>query len=469
MTRQVSGLFSFAALFLGLLASLGWAEAQGFVSSDVTALWSRAIVQVDGPAHFKSVDAFFPPVPFALSIVLQWILNGTMVPVPFILSALLGAALLLLWFFNLRDNGVFSLAGSLATVALLGLNPFFLRAVADGPQTVLTILGTWVFTRGIVNLRLTGNAPDMMKVAVGLLIVALSDSFGLMICLGALPFMIVAARPSMLTASSTGYLVAMFYPVVAGIGSLMFVSTIFNSRLIPLLIEEPAPATWATHALILLGMLPVAATAILRNVLLPRLFMPLIAAMATVCGAYLLNAFFHLEGDQTMAFAPMLGVVAVAVRFWPPLPLREPIVLTLLALGVVVSAIAFQAIPLHETRAWVSAVRGDGAGTSSSTQDLSMFLQDKSGIMVDVERNPEIVTAMGGVDSLIVSGEPLYDWALGGGLPQAGYILVPAGTNPNGTSDRILRRFPGLDRGRLAGYHEVFQNAHWRVFERTKS
>ena len=78
------------------------------------------------------------------------------------------------------------------------------------------ILGTWLFARGIVNLRLTGNAPDMMKVAVGLLVVALSDSYGLMLCLGAMPFMIVAARPSMIAASSTGYLVAMFYPVLAG-------------------------------------------------------------------------------------------------------------------------------------------------------------------------------------------------------------------------------------------------------------
>ena len=469
MTRHAPRLIGFTTLFLALMASLAWTEANGFVSSDVITLWAKAIMVVDGPEHFKATDAFFPPVPFVLSIVLQWVLNGTLVPVPFILSALLGSVMLMLWFVNMRDSGGYSSLTSMAVVALLGLNPFFLRALADGPQTVLTILGTWVFTRGVVSLRLTGNAPDMMKVAVGLLTVALSDSFGLMICLGALPFMIVAARPSMVAASSTGYLVAMFYPAVAGVASVFFLSAIFDSTLVPLLIETPHAVTWETHALIMFGTLPVTLTAVLRNVLLPRLFMPLIAAMAAVCGAYVLNAFFHLEGDQTMAFAPMLGVVAVAIRYWPPLPLREPIAIVLLALGVLLSTIAFRTIPLNETRAWVTAFRGETIGSPNLAQDVAMFLRSKSEIMVDAEHNPEIVTALGGAEKLIVAGEPIYDWAMEGGLPQARYILVPAGENPMAAGDMILRRFPALYDNQAAGYRVVFSNAQWRVFERTRS
>lgn len=127
-----------------------------------------------------------------LALFVQPFTGAMAVPGPFLIAAALGAGLLLVWYVNLRDTAGFSRAASLACVALLALNPFFLRAVAEGGEALLTLLGTWVFARGIVNLRLTGNAPDMMKVAVGMLVVSLSSSYGLMICLGSLPFMIVA-------------------------------------------------------------------------------------------------------------------------------------------------------------------------------------------------------------------------------------------------------------------------------------
>lgn len=466
MTRFAYWAFGFVSLWLVLLASLGWTEANGFLSTDVLDLWAKTIIQIDGPAQFKATDAFYPPVPYALSLLGQTILRGSEVPVPFLISAMVGAGLLVLWFTNLRDNGKFSWVTSALAVLLLGLNPFFLRALADGPETMFCILGTWLFARGIVNLRLSSNAPDMMKVAVGLLIVALSDSFGLMLCLGAMPFMIVAARPSMIAVSSTGYLVAMFYPVAAAMGALMFVSMIFDSRLVPQLLEPAGQFSPADHAFILLGLGPAVAVAILRNIMTPRLFMPLIAAAGAVSGGYLLNLFFNVEGDPAIAFAPMLAVLVTAIRFWPNLPLRELIVTALLALSLLTSMFVFRSAAHEETRAWTNAITGFHEETSRPTQDVVTFLRDKSDIMVDVEKNPEFVVGLGNIDRLVVAGEPSYDWALEGGTPQARYILVPRQGDRVATADRILRRFPQLKRGQLPGYQEIFLNSRWRVFER---
>ena len=466
MIRTASWSFGFVALALVLLLSLGWTEANGFISVDVTDLWAKSIVQIEGPAQFKATDAFYPPVPYALSLLGQAILPDTQVPVPFVLSALVGAGLLVLWFLNLRDTGQFSGLTSAVVVLLLALNPFFLRALADGPETMFCILGTWLFARGIVNLRLTGNAPDMMKVAVGLLVVALSDSFGLMLCLGAMPFMIVAARPSMIAASSTGYLVAMFYPVLAAVGSLMFVSMIFDSRLVPLLSETATPLTLREHLVILLGLGPAAFVAILRNILIPRLFMPLLAAVGAVLGGYTLNTFFHVEGDPAMALAPMLGVLVAAIRFWPNLPLREPIAIALLSLSLLTSITVMRHVAHDETRAWANAMVGIQNAASQPTHEVVSFLRDKSEIMVDVERNPEIVIGFGTIDRLVIAGEPAYDWALEGGVPRTRYIVVPRQAEGQATADRILRRFPQLRKSQLPGYEKVFQNSQWRVFER---
>ena len=466
MMRTGVTVFGFGSLFLLLLISLAWTEAQGFTSADVTQLWARSILQVDGPLHFRSTDAFYPPIPFFLSLSFYGILGSADVPGPFIISAFAGAALLVLWSFSLRDRGDWAFWTRLCAVALLGLNPVFLRTVAEGPEKVLSLLGIWIFTRGLVNLRLTGNAPDMMKVAVGLILVAMSDSFGLVLAFAALPFMIVAAQPSMIAWSSTGYLVAMVYPIAVAIGSLFFTSMIFDSVLVPNLFEPSPPLGWSAHLWNLSALVPLALIASLPSIATPRVFMPLMAAVGTVCGAYALNLFFQMESDPAMAVAPLLAVTMAAIRFWPAFPARAPLLLGLLGVAFVTSFVALRESRHDQTMGWMAAVAGSHPPGLSPTEEVGRFLEGKSDIMVDIERSPEILLEMGGIESLVVSGERRYDWVLQGGAPEASYILVPNQEPGKQVTDRLLRRFPGMDQGSLPDYREVFSNARWRVFER---
>jgi hypothetical protein len=466
MTRNAGFWAAFTLLFLGLLLTLAWTHAHGFISERVTVLWSKAIMQIDGAAGFNSTDAFFPPLPYVLTIALQWLTNGPSVPTPFLLSAGLGASMVIMWYRNLRYNGGISAITSLLAVILLIVNPFFLRSLAEGPEAVLTLIGTWIFARGIVNLRLAGNAPDMMKVAVGLLIVSLSNSYGLLICLGSLPFMIIAARPSMLVASPFGYLIAMFYPVVAAILALVFISKIFDSSLMPLLTEEPVTIPITSHLVILAGLVPMAFVAALRNLFTPHFVMPLIASFGTVLGAYWLNSMFYVESDPLLAIAPMLSVLVVAIRFWPPMRLQEPIILTLLLLSLILSFFSLRVSPNAEAQNWLFTFRGNNLQIADLTRDVSTFLEGNYGIMVDVERNPEIVPTIDDMGRFIVAGETTYDWALEGGFLRANYVLVKNVPKDAIVTDRILRRFPQLSTNEMPLYRQVFSNEQWRVFER---
>jgi len=254
--------------------------------------------------------------------------------------------------------------------------------------------------------------------------------------------------------------------VLAAVGSLMFVTMIFDSRLVPLLSETATPLTLREHLVILAGLGPAAFVAILRNILIPRLFMPLLAAVGAVLGGYTLNTFFHVEGDPAMALAPMLGVLIAAIRFWPNLPLREPIAITLMALSLLTSALVMRHVAHNETRVWTNAMLGKENAASRPTQEVVSFLRDRSEIMVDVEKNPQIVVGLGNIDRLVIAGEPAYDWALEGGVPRTNYIVVPRQAEGQITADRILRRFPQLRLSQLPGYEEVFQNSQWLVFER---
>jgi len=466
MTRHAGQLAFFILIFIALLLALAWAQGHGFVAERITVLWAKAIMQIDGPVGYNATDAFFPPLPFVLTIGLQWITGGTAVPTPFILSAALGALMVMMFYSNLRYNGGVSALTSAASVLLLTVNPFFLRALADGPEAILTLIGTWVFARGIVNLRIAGNAPDMMKVAVGLLIVSLSNSYGLLICLGSLPFMIVAARPSMLIASPIGYLVAMFYPVVAAILSLIFISKIFDSALMPQLVEAPLNISLWGHFAILAGLAPVTLLAALRNIVTPQYVLPLIAAFGTVLGAYLLNTMLHVESDPALAIAPMLAVLVAAIRFWPLNAPREPIIIALLALSLLLSLLSLRASPDTETRNWFYAAQGNKLSGANLTQDVVNFLEGKDGIMVDVERNPQIVPTIDNMSRFIVSGQTMYDWALQGGLMRAPYILLRNTQKDGAEADRILRRFPELSTDEMPFYDVVFSNERWRVAKR---
>ncbi|SEN53924.1 hypothetical protein [Palleronia pelagia] len=466
MSRFAAWLIFQLAIFSLLMLWLAWLEFNGFVSSAVTDLWARALVQVGGTGTFSASDSFYPPVPFALTLLVELLPGNSGVPPPFLVAALIASTTLVLWFLNLRVAAGFSILGAVLSVLLIGLNPYFLRAVSDGPEMMMILLGTWVFARGVVNLRLTGAAPDMMKVAVGLLIVALSDSFGLMISFGALPFMVLAARPSMLERSAAGYLVALFFPVAAAIGSLLFVSSIFQSSLIPRLFEVEEAVSPGEYFIIVSGLLPLGFVLALRNLSVMRLFMPTIAAVGSVSGAYFLNYFFQAESDPVIASVPILGVVVVCLRFWPPSSFREPIVLVLLCLLMVHSVQALRISGTGETDEWARAALGHYSDLQGPTRMAAQSLQGKAGIMLDVERNPEMVVAFGDVSRLLTSGQPAYDLALEGGRLRAPYILVPKVMGMEPVSDRILRRFPGLASGAQAGYRQIYQNSKWQIFQR---
>ena len=467
MTRLSNTLALALPLFLVQLLWLGWTELHGFTAQAVTQLWAKALVQTEVSVQFTATDAFYPPVPYALTLLLQPLTGASRIPTPFILSAATGTLLLMFLYRNLRLKGGYSAMGCLVLIALLAVNPYFLRALANGPETMLTLMGSWIFARGIVNLRLTGNAPDMMKVAVGLLIIALSDNYGLLISFGALPFLIIAARPSMISTSSVGYLFAMFYPVAAAIASIYFVSRLFNSALLPQLVDTPSQFPLREHIIIVSGLLSVALITTFRHLMIPRLFMPLLAVVCTMASAYFLNIFLHIEKDPVVAAIPLLATIVVGLRFWPPSRLREPVALALLSFAILQSAIAVSYTSAMETRSWARAAIGEREQSGDAARATADFLHGRSGIMLDVERNPEMVVAIGDVGNLLTAGTQTYDWALEGGLPQAPYILVPRRELSTAVADRILRRFPELTHDRLHGYDQIYENAGWRVFERT--
>ena len=466
MTLNSRFLIIWVACSLVYLATLAWAEGHGFLSVDATGLWAKSIVQVDGPSVFKSTEAFYPPLPYVLTMIVQSLSGNQAPPAPSLVSAILAGLIVALWYQSLTRKGGFGAFIAAVAVGILGFNPFFLRAVADGPGTVLVVLGTWVYARGLVNLRLSGAAPDMMKVAVGLLLITVSHTYGLLIAFASMPFIVIAARPSMIAASPMGYVLAMFFPVATAIGSLFFVSAIFDSTLLP---ENPDTGVVVSYRQTLAGLVGFSVVVLvccLRLIAVPRHSMPLIAAFGTVLGAVFINANFTAVSDPIIATAPMISVAVVAARFWPPSRLRGASVGALCLIGAIVSGWSVHTASAVPTVNWRTAMLGTVVPGRAGTRGTAEFLQTRTDIMTDVERNSELVAALGRIDDLVVAGEARYELALQSGRPTTRFIVVQHDPDSAAIQDRVLRAFERLFDDRMPGYHQVYANGNWMVFER---
>lgn len=455
-----------AVLFAGLLMVMFWAEAHGFVSSTVTQTWAKAIVQIEGPPVFRSSESFYPPLTYTIALIAQVLVPDSAIPVPNLMAALIGALLLCAWFSNLRQRGAYDPLTAALLVALLALNPLFLRAVSDGPSTLLLLAGTWIYARGLLNLRMSGNAPDMMKVAVGLLVILLSHAYGLLIAVGTLPFIVVAARPSLLVASSAGYLVSMFFPVAAAFGSMLFVSAILKTTFLSDRIFGPAGTTAGAEMLVpLLAAMPVVLAAMIRTRRLPRYVMPLLSVAGSLLGAAVLDTVWGIEPDPAIVAIPTLGLVVVAIRIWPESPLRAPVLAALLVLTAVLSHLAIRSHGSAESLRWQAAMQGHAVpDVLAADRAAAAFLRDRREVLLDVERHPGMIAALGTLEPFIVPGQPAYDMAVLGGRPRAEYIAVYHDSTEVQPKDRLLRAFPQLLDHNTPGYRLVHDQGGWRVF-----
>lgn len=465
----MSGVLRFTAfimaLSLCLMVPLLWVEANGFISTSVIETAARAILLADGPAVFRATDAFYPPIPFAVALVLQAAIGGGDFLIPILMSAVTGAVLLYLQYGNFVEKAAYQPVEAAILVLLIAVNPLFLRALSEGSDVLLLAIGVWIYGRGLVNLRLTGAAPDMMKVAVGLLIIPLSQGYGLLIAAGTLPFLVLAARPSIFVVSPVGYLVSMFFPVVAAIGSLLFVSAVLKTTFFSTRIAAgPGDGGWASLGA-LASPLIVLVVVLVRLAPWPRYWMPLLALTAALVGAATLNQVYGIEPDPVLTAVPLIGAVAVALRLWPASVLRFWIAAALLLLTLPVAGWSIRTYGGPESRAWLDAASGRGTTDPlRADRAAALFIEKLEGVVTDAERHPGLVTTLADISPLIVAGQPGYDFALAGGRPLGGYLAVRKDPGMLVTSDRLLRAFPDLEKTVPSGYELVYDKEGWRVF-----
>ena len=452
----------FATAFLGLA---GWLHYNGFLSESTVRIWSKVILQLDGPPGFQSSESLYPPLPLFVSMILHKIIGASGIPIPTLSGVLAASLVAACIFLRMTEHGKYRHTTAFLVLALMLGNPVSLYAITGTSEVSFLFLGLWTTTNGLFRLRRTGAAPDMMQIGIGLMIVGLSSSYGLLICLSALPFLAIAAPPRLIVASSSGTILAIVFPVFCAVGSLFLLSAVFDTPLIAKDLEFGASETFRVTAVLFLvsgGLAHLTTLAIWRG---GQSAVPMICMIGTVGSAMLLDLSIGYFNDVFLTASPLILLGCAGLCAWPQRKMRGLIVVFATTFAW---AGGFYQISQHDNLVvvqWSDAVYGKQTDIRD-VELVARFLSEREGVMLDGEQNPELIIALDGIDRLVLNGAPEFELVAEGGRPKENYIVLRNVPTAPVIKDRLMRRFATVKDSPPGGYTIILEQGEWIVLER---
>lgn len=470
-----------AALFIALLS---WLAANGFLSPDVMRTSGFGILDAEGHSTFAEFVTRYPTLPSVAAMAATWIAPWAPLPLPLVINAGLGALVVVGLAWGYRKAGFDRwVAGILAL--LLAINPLFLRLMAEG-DAFWPIAGGTLFAAGMMRLRHGVVVTNAIVIAMAMFLLIPSHKVGIVLVISALPFLVLACPPSILSVSTVGAYMALLFPSLFLILSLVYVSQVFQGdalafvndvmrdwSLSPIVLPAPAETMDPSGGLVA-GLLAVILVApVLPAMLLigwqnVALRMANLALLATAGVSVVISVIAFPQMEPLFALGPVLGFAGASLSWIPRWRRRQSIALVLAVLSLGGSAVSLSLLGRGETQRWTRAVLGAPAGPSpiDPIVELGARLAGQEGIMLDPESVPEAIAARRTSDGLILPTDGEFRRTFMTRILTAPSIVV---MHPDrwARPDRIGRNFPELYGSGIDGYRLVHDGAYYRIFRRT--
>lgn len=451
---------------IGYLLLAEWLQLNGYSSDSVVELWSTAILLVEGPEDYEISRTLSTPLPEFFAVLWQFLAGTQGIAAPTMVSAFILGLLCACWVVTLMQNGGYSMPHSILLVVLLTSNPLVMFAVSENPELPFLFFGVWIYGQALITSRLKNSTTEMMRIAISLLIMGFSSSYGLLTICGAFPFLVAAAPPNRLISAPSGYLAALGYPIAFVIGTQEFLSWVYNLQPVPHDLE-------LSHRFDLVDTLSSFLTMSIPTwcvVLLMRkqvaLIIPHLSSLSTIAGAMYLNLIFGPHCGLLASLSPLVSISAVSLQFWPRVGGRLPSTISVLILCWVLAAMLVTQSGDKATQNWWDALRGKLEIHDYDAVIVAKFLENETDILLDAEMNPSLIVALKSLSGLVLAGAVDYQLTLLGETPVQTFLVVRNTAQRSIVNDRILLRFPEMLFHSLEGYSIAIQVGDWTVWKR---
>jgi len=457
------------------------------VPDDAVLLWANALAAGDGELPIGRILAAYPTIPFlATSLVVAITPFGT--PAPLILTASALALLAGAWFILFSRAGFRPLAAAVMA-ALLALHPALLRAAISGPSEIILAVFLFLLCGALYDLRARSAAPEVMAVALALLGLTFSHPMGAALACAAIPFLIFAVRPEMLTGSVFNLVLALVFPAAYCVGAFSYMSWIFPGSGWSFLVS-PAEglALWAVGFSQVFGRgmsgslgidaaIAVAIALVISAPIIPvaiawvrkrrPLTVPALVVVGITLAAAWITVTFGLFGDPA-ALAIMPPILAATILIHVPLAReRLAVVIPLLVVGWVGGVFGLVIADPRGAANVRMALEGRVVDQERlAAISLGAVTAERNGILVDTFNAPAIVLGRGRARGLISPSSETFALGILFSRIDTPFVAVPNPLIGVGAQDRLNKIFPHLYRQGAPGYSLVYENAYWKLFAR---
>lgn len=484
--------------FAALLAVNGWLRQHGFVPAGVMHDWGEIVLYSDGKGSFREFTTTYPPIAFALGVLAGVpIRQISFLPPPVVTAALLAALLAATWATTLRAAG-YGRWWSVVLMTLVCLHPFFLYQATTGVGAVLLLIAVYWFASAYRASRINGRVTDLMNLALALAFTAFVHPLGALICVLALPFLALALPPALIARSALNSMLVLLFPLLFALGSFAYENALFEDSAfsflrnlfghIPAVVQTgngfgavpSGPLAWCivigVAALTVVAAMPVALMPVLRWPQERGLARPIPALFAlasvAVVGVGIEAVTRGGTANPSALFeiaAPFVALATVAARHLPLSPRRRGAVAALLLAGVVLGWGVSFLWRSGEPALWRDAAMGVSVdvGQNAGAVALGRYLATRTDILIDASAHPAVLAARGSAYGLVVPTDDAFMLATLTRQIRTRFIAVP---DPNVLAmlndDLIIQAFAKMYEQGTRGYHLIYDNNGWRVYER---
>jgi membrane protein XagC len=472
--------------FLVILALAAFAVRLGLVGDDTLRLWAGASTAADGDVPIGRIVAAYPTLPFTITTLVAWIAPAD-APAPALVAAALLSVFAVSCFLLFRKAGL-PLAAAGAVTTLIVLHPALLRAVVAGPGDMFLAVFLLMLCLGLYDLRARSDTSEVMRVGLALMALAFSHPMGAAIAFAIIPFLAFVVRPSLVANSAFNVTIALVFPTFFAIAAFSYVAWVFPgdgwtffaapsqslalwTAAVERLIGDRLFAIPALEAGVAMALaLAIAAPAVVVILIMVRRRRPLVVPAAVFIGAVLaataLSVLSGLFGDPAAMVVAAPALTAAVVARVPAARERLTLLITLLMLGWLGG---FWSLALADP-VTLSGLRANFPPSANSARMEALAAGGASaghdGVLVDLGNSPAFVLGRGGAAGLLGPQSEAFALTLMFARIETPFVAVPDPLSAAGAGDALDKAFPLLFSDGLPGYHVIYQNNTWRVFER---